>query len=366
MPRPAAADWAQDGHDAGHNGFNPDEYAITAGTVTRLALRWTIATTAGATQQQTPIISGTQLFLADSTGIGAHSATTGALDWRFPLPSVPGQRPPVLATDGQTLLAYLRSGEPPAEPAGELVALDALTGAVRWRAPVPSGAPAGRLLLDHGVAVAGGNDGVTLGAWAFDVATGHPLWQKLGLDPQWPVADGKLLLSRPYQGGTLAADLVTGRVAWENGNDWFGYAADPTGRFFLVGHDAELLKIRADTGFVVWRRAGLWGNPAIDHDRVYTSTEDDPETVVAVDLYSGETRWTLAAGGTPSVAGGVLWTSHSTPDSGWRLEALDPATGVPLDLPALVHSAGGPDRAVVAHGWLYTTDGATLRAFTVG
>ncbi|WP_436532823.1 outer membrane protein assembly factor BamB family protein [Actinoplanes sp. HUAS TT8] len=352
LPRPAASDWAQDGHDATHDGFNPDEYQITAGTVKRLVQRWSISTTGGATQQQAPIVAGTQLFLADSSGVGAYDATTGDPDWRFPLTEAP-----LLATDGDTLLAYVRSGE--------LVALDTADGSVRWRKPIPAAAPAGRLLLDDGVAVVGGNDGTTLGAWAFDVATGEPRWQRLGLDPQWPVADGKMLLSRPYQGGMQAVDIATGQVVWESPKDWFGYAADPTGRFFLVGQDAELSKVRADDGHVVWSRSGLWGNPAIDHDRVYTGAEGEPETIVAVDLYTGQTQWQLAAGLTPSVAGGVLWAGHSTPDAGWQLEALDPVTGVPLDLPDAVHESGGPDRTVVTHGWLYTTDGATLRAFTV-
>ncbi|MFI1991822.1 PQQ-binding-like beta-propeller repeat protein [Actinoplanes sp. NPDC020271] len=356
-PRPAASDWAQDGHDAGHDAYNPDEYRITAGTVNRLVQRWSIATTGGAVQQQAPIVAGTQLFLTDSAGIGAYNATTGVADWQFPLPKTDNPQAPALATDGAALIAYLRTGE--------LVSLDTATGSVRWRTPVPSRAPAGKLLLDRGVVVAGGNDGENLGAWAFEAATGKPLWHRLGLDPQWPVADGKMLLSRPYRGGLQAVDFATGRVAWETDRDWFGYAADPTGRFFLVGQDNDLLKVRADSGRVVWQAAGLSGAPAVDNDRVYLGVEDQPEMVVAVDLYTGEERWRLAAGLLPIVAGGLLWTSHSSPDQGWQLEALDPVTGVPFDLPAAVHNAGGPDRTVVTHGWLYTTDGATLRAFTV-
>ncbi|GAA2875917.1 hypothetical protein Acy02nite_76030 [Actinoplanes cyaneus] len=357
-PRPAASDWAQEGHDATHDGFNPDEYRITAGTLSRLVQRWSISTTGGAVEQQAPIVAGSQLFLADSAGIRAYLAATGAADWQFALPASDNPQAPAVATDGQSVVAYLRTGE--------LISLDTATGSVRWRSPVPSNAPAGRVLLDRGVVVAGGNDGENLGVWAFEAATGKPLWHRLGLDPQWPVADGKMLLSRPYRGGLQAVDLATGRVAWETENDWFGYAADPTGRFFLVGQDTVLLKVRADSGRVVWQAGGLSGSPAVDHDRVYIAAEDNPEMIVAVDLHTGEQRWRLAAGLMPSVAGGLLWASHSSPEQGWQLEALDPATGVPFDLPAAVHSAGGVERAVVTHGWLYTTDGATLRAFTVG
>lgn len=353
-PHPVAADWAQSGHDAGHNGYNPDEYRITAGTVNRLVQRWSVSTAEGVTQQQAPVVADSQLFLADTGGIGSYNAVTGAAGWKF---AVDGQQPPVIATDGASLFAYLRSP-------GELVSLDTATGDVRWRRPVASAAPGGRLLLDHGVVVVGGNDGVNLGAWAFDAATGTPKWQKLGLDPQWPVADGKMLLTRPYRGGVQAVDIVTGRVAWQSDRDWYGYAADPTGRFFLVGDDAELSKVRADTGFVAWTRTGLWGPPAVDNDRIYTAIEDNPETVVAVDLTTGEPLWQLTAGIMPSVAGGVLWVSHSSADEGWKLEGLDPATGVPLDLPVGLHDTGGTERAVVAHGWLYVTDGATLHAFT--
>ncbi|GIF08311.1 outer membrane protein assembly factor BamB family protein [Actinoplanes siamensis] len=354
-PHPGAADWTQDGHDATHDAFNPDEYQITAGTLPRLVRRWSVATAPGATQLQAPIVAGSQLFVADSTGIGAYTAATGDAEWRF----ASAGPPPVLATDGASLFAYLRG-----DTGAELVALDTASGEVRWRQPVPSAAPAGRLLLDQGIVVAGGNDATTAGAWAFDAATGNPAWQRLGVDPQWPVADGRILLSRPDGGGVLAADIVTGNQVWETGKDWFGYAADPSSRFFLVDEDTQLLKVRADSGTVVWRRAGLGGLPAIDHDRIYTGDADEPETVVAVDLATGEPLWRLGAGLLPTVAGGVIWISHSTQESGWQLEALDPATGTPSDLPAAVHEAGGPDRAVVAHGWLYTTDGATLRAFT--
>ncbi|MEV0897090.1 PQQ-binding-like beta-propeller repeat protein [Actinoplanes sp. NPDC049802] len=391
-PPPPTADWVQDGHDATHDNFNPSEYRITAATVGRLAQGWSVTTTQrrdGACSRQTPpVVVGSRLVLTDPGGVGAYDATTGRTLWTHRLTNPADQFPPQLAADRSSVYLFLTPCRPPASAppgtggagqSGELVALDIASGTVRWRTTVPTAA--GNLLLSHGVALVGGSDGTDMGTWAFDTATGRARWHRLGVITQQCAADTTILLSRPYRGGTLAADISTGHTLWQTPREWLCHAADPAARHLIISETdrdtpaqpgqnppMRLLKVRADTGATVWARDALMGPVAVDHDQVYAAaTKNAGQTLVAVDLDSGETRWHRHLGSVlPSIAGGLLWGNFGAPTGEQKLRALEPDTGADLALPSAVSAAAGLGTPVISHGRLYLTNGTdTLRAFTM-
>ncbi len=123
---------------------------------------------------------------------------------------------------------------------GVVVAVDATTGAVRWKS-----APTGFTVGPEGVAVGWGKvfAATTNGVEALDLTTGKVLWTKrltttgtAGVDMQPTVADGKVLISTvpvtpglQFNGGDdgvlYALDASTGRTDWsfdtvDSTNDW--------------------------------------------------------------------------------------------------------------------------------------------------
>jgi len=139
-------------------------------------------------------------------------------------------------------------------------------------------------------------------------------------------------------------------------------AADPSGAYFFVAQSATtLIKVRASNGRKVWVRKGVRWPIAIDDTRVYAASATVDGQLVALDGRSGNPLWkrTFTRFSEPTVAAGVLWLT--LPSHG--LEALDPATGREFPVAAALGHAHPTGRAVVADGWLYLTDGQTLRAF---
>jgi outer membrane protein assembly factor BamB len=158
-------------------------------------------------------------------------------------------------------LAYLGIG-------GEVVAVAATDGAVRWRRRVATTGEVGTPTVADGVVfVATGLDGdpPDLGVATLDAGTGAPGWRYVS----------------PTQ-----AQLYTPAVAG--------------GRAFVVGHDRALVALDAATGLVEWtvtRSVGLEALPAVVDDAVFIVGNDgDAE---AVDAATGEVRWGVPVEGVP-------------------------------------------------------------------
>jgi outer membrane protein assembly factor BamB len=176
-------------------------------------------------------------------------------------------------------------------------------------------------------------------------------------------AGGRLLLTDHDRGfapiGALEVDIGTGKVGWRTRQIWSVEAADPTGRFFLVGDEAgALLRVDAATGAIDWSQPGMAGTVAVDEQHVYVATGT---RLLSLDAGSGRTVWRRGGYDSllrPVVAGGVLYAV--TPKK--RLESLNAANGHRLGFTA----TGQPiDHPVITGDWLYLTDGTRLRAYTV-
>ncbi|MDZ4086408.1 MAG: PQQ-binding-like beta-propeller repeat protein [Tabrizicola sp.] len=250
-----------------------------------------------------PVVADGRIYTIDSgTGVTATSTSGGTL-WSTDLTASfdkgGGQSSGGLATAGGRV--YATTGY------GELVALDAASGAVIWRqrvdAPI-SGAPA----TDGEAVYVSGRDG---SAWAINAADGKVIWQVIGTPGKtayvgsaaptigdraviFPSAAGDLMavlkigggtkvwqsslagkrLGRAYaltadvtgdaviagktifagtgNGRTVAMSASSGERIWSAGEGALGPVAVAGGSLFLVNDEAKLVRLDASTGEVIW------------------------------------------------------------------------------------------------------------------
>jgi outer membrane protein assembly factor BamB len=284
----AGADWTQHHGDAAHAGVAVD--AIEAGQ--RLA--WSYRTKGTFLTGSPAIVDGVVYAgTRDENGEGnsavhAVSQATGQALWTYEVPSsVHGS---VAVADGLVYVPTLR---------GSLFALDARTGALKWRHD-PEPAPEGNNQRTYGYY------GVT-------------------------VADGKVLFPYQTRFGEAAAGLLV--------------ALDPK------------------TGARIWASpmAGNTmsdGTPAVADGRVYVGNQDG-SIVIAYDLATGNKLWTGTdtlggwQDGIPSAGGGKVFIGSNN-----GIVARDGATGAVLwsytsSHPSLVSSGATPSAATLSGNTVY-------------
>jgi outer membrane protein assembly factor BamB len=357
--------WTHDGYGPGNGGFNPAESRLVPSRVGELRQRWSIPATGTqvCARQAPPVSDGGAIFLPGRESVGAFDADTGEKIWTYPYADPMDTRTPLLAVSSGLLLVATSGCQSVSAPSGELLALDAATGALRWKAQTT--VPETSLIVDGGVAVVAGGNAEWMATTAFSVATGRRLWERpLAMPAAGVSALGTALLTvrdtvfRPV--GAVAVDIATGGVRWRTGSVWSVRAADDTGRFLLAGDPAgTLLKVDATSGTIAWARRGLGGPLAVDRDQIYVASGTD---LVCVTAGSGREVWRqggFASPGRPVVAGGVVYVV-SPKD---RLDTLDAANGHRLGFTATNKPV---DHPVVDGGRLYLTDGDRLRVYTTG
>ena len=285
-----------------HLGARVDELTPPLTTV------WTAAV-GGNVQMGAPVVAGGRVFVTvtdlargDTGGVVALDLASGAEAWRWTSP-VPVRNAPAVA-DGTVVVS---------QTDGTVVALDAATGAPRWSAPLGAGFDPTEATLWASPTIADGMVyvGIQRDFAALDLATGSPAWQ---LDP----------VPGAFWQGTYASAAVGGGVVV----DTFNRALGGVG-----GWDQA-------TGDELWRLGGapsiaIEASPVIAGDTVYLA--DGRDEVTAVDLATGQIRWSealdgggfdwgYAIAGTPAVADGRLFVPTLYRD----LVALDAATGLEL------------------------------------
>jgi outer membrane protein assembly factor BamB len=141
--------WTQDGYGPGNSGLNPDESRLVPGRVGKLAPQWSIAATGieVCARQAAPVPDGGAIFLPGRESIGAFDADTGDKIWTYPYADPMDMRTPLLAMYSGTLLVATSGCQSVSDPNGELLALDAATGKLRWKAHTE--APDETLTVDH-------------------------------------------------------------------------------------------------------------------------------------------------------------------------------------------------------------------------
>jgi outer membrane protein assembly factor BamB len=381
----------QTGGDWTHRAGNARHLMPHAALSATPGLAWSAKIGAGSSRKNrigaAPVVADGRIFTIDAgTGVTATGTNNGATLWATDLTASfdkgGGQSAGGLATAGGRVFATTGYGE--------LVALDAASGAVVWRqrvdAPI-SGAPA----TDGSAVYVSGRDG---SAWAVDAADGKVLWQVVGTPGKaayvgtaaptigdravifpssggdlmavlkigggtkiWQaslagkrlgrafaltpdvtgdgVIAGKTLFAGSGSGRTVAMSASSGERIWSAGEGALGPVAVAGGSLFLVNDEARLVRLNAETGEVIWSVE----MPYFTTDKV-------------------KKRKGIYAHYGPVLAGGRIVVASSD----GVLRVFDPTNG------ALVHTAeipgGAASQPALAGGTLYVVGGnGQLHAF---
>ncbi len=249
-----------------------------------------------------PAVAYGRAYIASNPGVlYAVQAATGRVSWRYRSGRCAAASPAVAnEVVYMTFLNASRRGRDacnasPSTPGldGEVVALDARSGKVRWR----------RLI---------------------GPSETSPL-----------VANGKVYVG-DWRGDVYALDAKTGRVRWRyrTGGQVKGAVALVGRRLYVGSYDHHLYALTAGTGRLIWRassqdrlggRGTFYSTPAAAYGRVYIGSTDGK--VYSFGATSGELRWSQSTGGyvygSPAIWNKlVLVGSYSK-----RFFALDAATG---------------------------------------
>jgi outer membrane protein assembly factor BamB len=216
---------------------------------------------------------------------------------------------------------------------GEVVALDAKTGRVRWRRTIgPS---------ESSALVAEGR--VYVGDWrgkvhAFAARTGRKVWTattggKVKSGPSF--ASGRVYVGS-YDSHLYAFDARTGRRVWRasaqqrlgNRGTFYSTPAVAYGRVYIGSTDGKMYSFGASTGKLRWSHGTggyVYASPAIWRRRVFAGSYDG--RFYAFDAATGDVKWRFRANGHISgsavVLNGVVYFSTLR----GRTYGLDAATG---------------------------------------
>jgi outer membrane protein assembly factor BamB len=241
-----------------------------------------------------PVIGYRRLFYVNGGGtVYALGAKNGGVAWRFRTGRCAAASPAV--DSGSVFVALLN--HPPCNATkvkdGEVIALSAGVGAVRWRT-------------------------------------------KIGPSESSPLVVGGLVYVGDWRGRLLALDASTGKVRWgyQTGSRVKDAAAYSGGTVYFGSYDHHVYALNAKNGKLRWKanaqpRLGhsgtFYSTPTVAYGRVYIGSTDGK--VYSFGSSSGKLRWSQSTGGyvyaSPAVwKRRVLIGSYSK-----KFYALDAATG---------------------------------------
>ena len=378
----ANADWAQRGGNARHASGHG---VLSAAPQRVFSVNVGAANSKGNRVSAAPVVSGGRVFTMDAKSQVAAVSTAGALQWSTDLTADFDRGGNVsgggLAAAGNRVFA--------ATGYGELVALDAGSGAVVWRQRVDSpvtGAP----MVDGDTVYVVGRDGA---GWAVDAGNGKVRWTVPGtpspngfVSGAAPAIAGDVVLF-PFASGELAAARRdTGERVWVAGltgqrlGRAYAAAGDVTGDPVIVGSVAyvgtaagRMAAMDVDTGERLWSVGEGALNPALvvggsvfvvnDENRLVRLDAASGEVIWAVDMPYWTTekvrkRQAIVAQFGPVLAGGRLVVVGS--DGQMRLfSPTDGALVGRADIPG-----GAASSVALAGGVLYVVGGnGQLHAF---
>ena len=196
---------------------------------------------------------------------------------------------------------------------GELVAVSAETGRVRWRRAI--GPSESSPLVAAGTVYIGDQDGHVYAfssgngrlRWSYD--TGAPIKASASL------AYGRIYIGN-YAGELFALSARTGRLAWRStgfGN-FYSTAAVDAGRVYVGSLDGHVYALSARTGSLLWSfgtGSYVYASPAVWHGLVLIGSYD--HTFYVIGASTGVLRWKFFAhapiSGAASVIGGIVYFS---------------------------------------------------------
>jgi outer membrane protein assembly factor BamB len=278
---------------------------------------------AGSLLEFPPAVAYGLLFVTNNDGVTyAIDATTGKLAWRHRSGRCAASTPAV--EDGTLVQAFLNvppcnSDRSPEELEGRVIALDARTGKVRWRA-------------------------------------------RLGPTESSPLVSGGRVYVGDWRGDVHAFALRTGERRWtfRTGGRVKGALALSGDQLFVGAYDGRVYSLNARTGAELWNtesqdrlggRGQFYATPAVAYGRVYVGSTDGK--VYSFGASSGDLIWSQSTGGyvysSPAVwrqlvfagsySGRLYAFDAATGDVRWRAEVNGPISGAPTVMAGLVYVA---------------------------
>ncbi len=326
-------DWPRFHFDNDSTGHNPYENVLDTSNVTGLQALWN-EPISGQVIDSSPAVANGTLYVGsyDLNGdLYALDASTGAVRWTFP--TGPGNTFPSIHSSPAVSNGVVYVGAQD----HNLYAIDAATGVERWHFTTGSAIYSSPVVA-NGVVYFGSFDH---SIYAISAATGQKLWNhSLGSQviSNPAVANGVVYETSSSGDELYALDATTGTTKWT----YIGVDESPTvvDGVVYVGNTFEfpndLYAIDAATGTKLWGTTvgGTYGGvttaPAVADGVVYVGTGGDDNSIHAVAASDGALLWTFATGGhvtsSPAVANGVVYAG-SFDDN---LYALDASTGALL------------------------------------
>jgi outer membrane protein assembly factor BamB len=301
-----------------------------------------------------PVAAGDAVYVTDGGTLFALDAATGAERWRFDLgvaPSVAGANPPAVVAG----VVYVASVD------GTIYAIEAATGQERWHDATGEKITTA-VAVAQGTVFAGTVDG---SLYALDATNGEHRWSAAtgSVTASSPVvADGRVIVAAaPNQ--LLALDAKSGTKLWGKVISTDMRSVAVGGGIAVVGSRpaglAYLVALDTATGDLRWRNTmAPVLPPAIGDGTVYTNSGDG---VDALDAGTGQQRWQFAA--TLSVVqiaiagdavilcradGDVIALDAATGQRRWQIATGDGATGAAVG--AGVIYAAHKDGTIAAYG----------------
>jgi len=323
-----------------------------------------------------PVVGGGTLFVVDTEGtVRAFDAATGASRWTHTIEVVKDLQPANFGGgasffDGRV---YATSG------AGDVIALDANTGAEVWRVK-PGGPLRGAPTIAFNTVYVMTQDNQI---YALSNTDGSLLWQETAAS----AASGVFGVAAPAAGqGTVIAGSSQGEVVayrYENGRNLWSDAlartsistqvgtltdvdADPiidSGRVYALGQGGRMAAYELVTGQRIWELslAGI-STPAVVGEWAFTLTDDS--RLLAIARSTGKVRWMtqLAHWKNPrKKSGPIFWTGPVlasnrlwVASSEGEVQSVDVTTGEPAPFTKLDDSVSLPP--IVANGTLFILD----------
>jgi outer membrane protein assembly factor BamB len=282
-----------------------------------------------------PAIGYGNLYFANSLGtLFAYKITRVRAEWAYRTGRCTAASPAV--ADHIVYMAFLN--KPPCNATrsgltGEVVALDAVTGKVRWKVSM---AP-----TESSPLVAGGL--VYVGDWsgklyALNAKSGRVVWTYQTGDK---VKDGVAYAGgRVYFGSydhhVYALNARTGRLVWKTSaqqrlgatGTFYSTPAVAYGRVYIGGTDGKMYSFGATSGKLRWSHGTgsyVYASPAVWNRRVFAGSYDG--TFYSWDAATGDVRWKFKTAGPISgsavVINGVVYVACF----GGRTYGLDARTG---------------------------------------
>jgi outer membrane protein assembly factor BamB len=277
---------------------------------------------------------GRLTFAVNDGDLFSLDARTGKVVWTYPSGRCVAASPAV--ADRVVYASFMNRPPCNSQAAGidgQVVALDALTGRVRWRAAV--GPTESSPLVADGLVYVGDWNGKV---FALDAATGAARWsyQTGGkVKGAAALADGRLVIGS-YDSHVYALDARTGALIWKasaqerlgSRGTFYATPALAFGRVYIGSTDGKVYSFGASTGTLRWSQSTggyVYASAAVWRRLVLVGSYNG--TFFALDVATGEERWRFKADGPISgsavVIGDVVYVSTLAR----RTYALDAATG---------------------------------------